>query len=77
LQVEFVWEEFLFAVDSLFEDVEAVVGFEVVVVVVAVDDSEVAEEEVQFHQPEGVAAEVLPDVAGRHVFVFWVGAGVR
>jgi len=42
---------------------EAVVCFQVKVIVVAVDDSDVAEEQMQFHEPKCVAAEIFPDVA--------------
>ena len=64
---ELVGEEFSLPAEAGPEDVGLVAGLEGEGGVVRVDDTEVAEQQVQLHDPEGVAAQVAPDAAGRKV----------
>jgi hypothetical protein len=70
---ELAGEEFLLAVGTVLEDVSAAVHFQVVVVVLHVDDAQVAEVQVHLHQPVAVAPEVLTQAACREVLVVYVG----
>jgi hypothetical protein len=69
LGAELVGEEFFLAVLAGLEDVGVGFGLEGEVGVVGVDDAQTAEEEVDFHDPVGVVAEVLADGVGGEVLL--------
>lgn len=66
---ELVLEQFLLPVWPGLEDMGGVVGLECEGGVVRVDHPQVGEQLMQFHDPESVAGEVLPDAGGGEILL--------